>query len=68
MLQQASEDTALDQPVVCEWIKRFKGGQTSLKGSARYGRPSTSRNEENVNLIRDLLLLGTILKVTPMNR
>ena len=25
MLQQAFEDTALSQPVVYEWIKRFKG-------------------------------------------
>ena len=31
MLQQAFEDTALSQPVVYEWIKRFKGGQASLK-------------------------------------
>lgn len=52
-LQEAFGDAAVSQSVVYEWVKRFKEGQTSLRDNARSGRPSTSRNESNVNLIRE---------------
>lgn len=37
---------------VFEWFGRFKRGEMSVEDHARSGRPSTSRNDENVEKIR----------------
>lgn len=51
-LQQVFGEVVLCKSSIYEWIKKFQGGLTSVKDVVRSGRPATSRNEENVALIR----------------
>jgi len=52
MLQQAFKEGALSRTQVFEWFSHFKRGEMSIEDQARSGRPSTSRNDENVEKIR----------------
>ena len=38
-----------------EWYNRFKEGQTSVESDLRSGRPSTCRNEGNINEVNHLI-------------
>ena len=49
-LQQVFGEVVLCKSSIYEWIKKFRGGLTSVKDVVRSGRPATSRNE-NVALI-----------------
>ncbi len=40
---------------VTRWVKKFKDGQEGVDDDLRSGRPSTSRNEANVNRARELM-------------
>ncbi|XP_026829836.1 protein GVQW3-like [Ooceraea biroi] len=54
-LQQAYSDAALSRAQVFKWFKAFSEGRESVEDESRSGRPSTSRNDENVKRIRDLV-------------
>jgi len=54
-LQQAYGDAALSRAQVFKWFKAFSEGRESVEDESRSGRPSTSRNDENVVRIRDLV-------------
>ncbi|XP_068250807.1 protein GVQW3-like [Palaemon carinicauda] len=41
---------------VFEWFARFKNGQMSLEDQPRSGRPSSSRTDENIMKIHELIL------------
>ena len=47
---------ALSQARVYEWFSRFKHGDMSLEDQPRSGRPSTSRTDENIQKIRDVVM------------
>lgn len=54
-LQQVYGDASPSRAVVYAWIKRFKEGREGLQDDPREGRPSTSKNEHNVELVRNLV-------------
>ena len=56
MLQAAYKHAAMSKTRVYEWFSRFKSGQTSLEDSPRSGRPSTSRTDENIAKIKELVM------------
>jgi len=49
MLQEALSRT------LYEWYSRFKGGEISCQDQPRSGRPSTCRNVENLDKIRNAI-------------
>ncbi|XP_068225004.1 protein GVQW3-like [Palaemon carinicauda] len=54
MLRQAYEDTAVTHKTVCKWFGRFKEGKESLDDNDRSGRPSTSRNDDNIAAVKTI--------------
>ena len=56
MLREAFEEEALSQARVYEWFSRFKRGDMSLEDQPRSGRPSTSRTNENIKKICDVII------------
>lgn len=52
MMITAYGDACLSRSKVFEWYSRFKSGRESLEDDSREGRPSTSNNDENVELVR----------------
>ena len=56
MLQTAYKDVAMSKTQVYEWFARFKNGQMSLEDKPRSGRPSTSRTDENITKIHELIM------------
>jgi len=55
MLQEAFKEQALSRAWVFEWFSRFKKGDLSIKHQPRSGRPSSSRNDENIAKIHEKL-------------
>ena len=55
-IQQAFEDEALSQTQIKEWFNRFKNGRMSVESEARSGRPSTSRNEEVIEKVCQIVM------------
>jgi histone-lysine N-methyltransferase SETMAR len=43
------------QTAVYKWIRRFQEGREDLEDDPRIGRPKTSRNDEKVNAVRNLI-------------
>jgi predicted HTH transcriptional regulator len=39
-----------------EWFKRFREGQESLEDDERKGRPTTSRNEQTIEKVQQLVM------------
>jgi len=56
MLQKCYGDNTLSKTQVYQWYERFKSGREAVKDDARPGRPSTSKTDENVDEIRQLLI------------
>jgi histone-lysine N-methyltransferase SETMAR len=54
MPQKPFKDDAFGKSQV-EWFSRFKNGNMSIKDLPRPGRPSTSRNEENIEKVRQVI-------------
>ena len=46
MLAQYGQST-MSQRKVCEWVKRFKSGQTRVTDEGHSGQPSTSRTQDH---------------------
>ena len=55
-IQQAFGDEALSQTQVKEWFNPIKNGRISMESEARSGRPSTSRNEEVIEKVRQIVM------------
>ena len=55
MLQEAFKEQALSRARVFEWFFRFKKWDLSIEDQPRSGRPSSSRNDENIAQIREKL-------------
>ena len=54
-LQQAYRDSVLSGAQVFWWFKAFSEGSESIKDESQSGRHSSSRTDENVNRIWDLV-------------
>ena len=55
-IQQAFGDEAVSQTQVKEWLNRFKNSRMPMDNEARSGRPSTSRNEEVIEKVRQIVI------------
>ncbi len=55
MIREAFEDEAMSQARVYGWHKQFREGWESIEDDERSGRPSTSKTEEDVVKVREVL-------------
>ena len=55
LLRDAYGDEALSRARVFEWRRRFVLGRVPVEDDTRSGRPSSSRNEDNVVCITDII-------------
>ena len=55
-IQQAFGDDAMSITRIKEWYNRFKDGSTSVDSGPRHGRPSTSRNDNVINQVPNLVM------------
>lgn len=55
MIKTAYGDNAIGRSSVFEWHKLFREGREEVEDAARSGRPSTSKTEENVARVKNLL-------------
>ncbi|KAG9462962.1 hypothetical protein GDO78_022737 [Eleutherodactylus coqui] len=50
-------ENVLSRRSVYEWIEKFKRGRTSVRHEEGAGRPSTSTTDDNIERVRELILL-----------
>ena len=55
-IQQAFGDDVMSITRIKEWYNRFKDGGTTVDSEPRHGRPSTSRNDNVINEVRNLVM------------
>ena len=55
MLVQVYRDSAMKKTAVSKWVKRFPEGRESVTDEERSGRPATSRTEENIAKVRQIV-------------
>lgn len=55
MIREAYGDSALSYSQVSRWLKAFKEGRGEVHDEQRSGRPSTSKTDNNVARVRQLL-------------
>ena len=55
MLAQVYGDNAVNKTAVCKWVKRFSEGRESVSNEERSGRPATSRTEENIAKVGQIM-------------
>jgi len=55
MLKITFREEAMCRTQTYEWRKRFKEGRTSVDDDPRSGRPSTSKTDENVAEVREVI-------------
>jgi len=55
MLVQVYWANSMKKTAVYKWVKRFPEGRESVTDEERSGRPATSRTEENVAKIRQIV-------------
>jgi len=55
MLVQVYGDNVMKKTAVYKWVKRFSEGRESVTDEERSGRPATSRTEENIAKVRQIL-------------
>jgi predicted transposase YdaD len=59
-------DETLKKTAVYDWFKRFKNGQESLEDEERSGRPSTSKNDETIEKVKNLVRSHRRLRIQDM--
>ena len=55
-IQQAFGDETFSQTQIKEWFNRFRNGRMSMDSETGSGRPSTSRNEEVIEKVRQIVM------------
>jgi len=55
MLVQVYGDNAMKKTAIYKWVKSFSKGRESVTDEERSGRPATSRNEENIANVRQIV-------------
>jgi len=63
MLVQVYGDNALKKTAVYKWVKHFSEGRESVTDEERSGWPATSRTEENIAKIRQIVRENSRLSV-----
>ena len=58
ILKQVYEDSTMSRIRVFEWQKRVREDHEAVKKDSRFGRPSKSRTEVNVEWIRQVVIVG----------
>jgi len=66
MLVQVYRDNAVKKTAVYKWVKRFSEGRESVTDEERSGRPATSRTEENIAKVHQIVLENRRLTVRTM--
>jgi len=51
MLQQAYGEDYVSRKQCHEWYQRFKSGRTSIEDDPKFGRPSTSMDDDHVEKV-----------------
>ena len=52
---EAYGDATLSRTIVCKWHKAFKGGLENVENDPRSGRPISSTNDQNVEVVRAVM-------------
>ena len=52
---QVYGDNAMKKTAIYKWMKRFPEGRESVTDKERSGQPTTSRTEENIAKIRQIV-------------
>ncbi|XP_058810647.1 protein GVQW3-like [Phymastichus coffea] len=55
LLKQVYGNECLSRPRVFEWFKRFQDGREGVEDDSRSGRPSTSKTDENIEKVGNLV-------------
>jgi len=55
VLVQVYWDNGMKKTAVYKWVKRFSEGRESVTDEERPGRPATSRTEENIANVRQIV-------------
>jgi len=55
MLVQVYGDNAMKKTAVYKWVKRFSEGRESVTDEERSGQPATSRTEENIAKVNQIV-------------
>ena len=63
-LKEAYGEHALSRSQVFKWFKAFSDGRESIKDEPRSRRPSTSKTDNNVEIVGALVDKNTTWKVT----
>ena len=63
MIRQVFKDESMSQTAAFMWHKLFKDGRESVEDEPRAGRPSTSRNDDKVQRVREMLNSDSRLSV-----
>ena len=56
MLTKAYGESAMSEPRVYEWYKRFQDGREDVEDDERPGRLSTSTTDENVEKVKEMVI------------
>ena len=54
-LQTVYKDDALKKTCVYKWIERFRDGREAVEDDEDCGRPTTSKNNEKIDFVRNLV-------------
>ena len=74
MLVQVYGDNAMKKRAVYKWMKRFSEGRESVTDEERSGKPATSRTEESIAKVRQIvrenrrLTVGSIAEQVNIDR
>lgn len=63
MLKKGFGDEAMEKTGVYKWHSRFRGGREVVNDDHRDGRPSTSKTDDNVEKIREMLMANRKLTI-----
>ena len=62
-LTEVYGDVTLSRTMVFKWHKAFKEGRESVEGDPRSGRPISSKNDQNVAVVRAVMVKDRRLSV-----
>ena len=68
MLRNCFGSDTLKKTAVYEWHERFKSGRESVEDDERSGRPSTSKTDENINKVREILINNRKLTIRELTQ
>ena len=54
-LQTVYKDDAPKKTFVYKWIERFRDGREAVENDENRGRPTTSKNNEKIDFVRNLI-------------